>query len=176
MVLACIEESLVIHAEVALAAARRYKWAQVMSLDGFAAFEEIGLNNTDAIAAEGLKYRNTILADGGGRAPLLVFEVRTTHATLHAVCSARGLRWHIRACMHAGPCQASDALPAGLPGPAAVYEGSPAGREPAASQGSRHCRCCSAVLGPVARHAGHVSTNCTADWRSQVVCANECVS
>jgi oligopeptidase A len=53
-----------------------YKWAQVMSLDGFAAFEEIGLNSTGAITDEGLRYRNTILADGGGRAPLLVFEVR----------------------------------------------------------------------------------------------------
>ena len=57
-----------------------------MSLDGFAAFEEIGLNNTDAIASEGLKYRDTILADGGGRAPLLVFEVRAQHAPLRAAC------------------------------------------------------------------------------------------
>ena len=47
-----------------------------MSLDGFAAFEEVGMNATAAIAEEGLRYRNTILADGGGRAPLLVFEVR----------------------------------------------------------------------------------------------------
>ena len=33
------------------------------------------MNNTAAIAQEGLRYRDTILAMGGGRDPLLVFKV-----------------------------------------------------------------------------------------------------
>jgi hypothetical protein len=49
--------------------------AQVMSLDGFSAFQELGMQNEAAIEEEGLRYRNTILAMGGGRAPLLVFRV-----------------------------------------------------------------------------------------------------
>ncbi|CAL8462166.1 g1697 [Coccomyxa elongata] len=51
-----------------------YKWAQVMSIDGFSAFEEIGMDNDAAIAKEGLKYRDTILSLGGARAPALVFQ------------------------------------------------------------------------------------------------------
>lgn len=51
--------------------------AQVMSIDGFAAFQELGMSATAAIAKEGLRYRNTILSMGGARAPGLVFEVST---------------------------------------------------------------------------------------------------
>lgn len=46
-----------------------------MSIDGFAAFEEIGMSNAPAIDKEGLRYRDTILSMGGARAPELVFEV-----------------------------------------------------------------------------------------------------
>ena len=46
-----------------------------MSIDGFAAFEEIGMSNTGAIDKEGLRYRDTILSMGGARAPGLVFQV-----------------------------------------------------------------------------------------------------
>lgn len=48
-----------------------------MSIDGFAAFEEIGLGNDAAIDKEGLRYRNAILSMGGARAPEIVFQVRT---------------------------------------------------------------------------------------------------
>ncbi|EIE24270.1 oligopeptidase A [Coccomyxa subellipsoidea C-169] len=51
-----------------------YKWAQVMSIDGFSAFQEVGMDNEEAIAKEGLKYRDTILSLGGARAPALVFQ------------------------------------------------------------------------------------------------------
>ena len=47
-----------------------------MSLDGFSAFQEIGMEKTEAINAEGLRYRDTILSMGGARAPGLVFKVR----------------------------------------------------------------------------------------------------
>ena len=46
-----------------------------MSIDGFAAFEEIGMSNTGTIDKEGLRYRDTILSMGGARAPGLVFQV-----------------------------------------------------------------------------------------------------
>ena len=46
-----------------------------MSIDGFAAFQEIGMSATAAIAEEGLHYRDTILSLGGARAPGLVFQV-----------------------------------------------------------------------------------------------------
>jgi oligopeptidase A len=47
-----------------------------MSIDGFSAFEEIGMGNDAAIDKEGLRYRNSILSMGGARAPGLVFQVR----------------------------------------------------------------------------------------------------
>ncbi len=51
-----------------------YKWAEVLSADAFAAFEEAGLENEAAIAALGRRYRDTILACGGGRDPMKVFQ------------------------------------------------------------------------------------------------------
>lgn len=52
-----------------------YKWAEVLSADAFSAFEEVGLENTDAVAECGRRFRDTVLALGGGRAPALVFKV-----------------------------------------------------------------------------------------------------
>jgi oligopeptidase A len=51
-----------------------YLWAEVLSADAFAAFEEAGLENNAAIAALGRRYRDTILARGGGRDPMKVFQ------------------------------------------------------------------------------------------------------
>ncbi|NJN76233.1 MAG: M3 family metallopeptidase [Synechococcaceae cyanobacterium RL_1_2] len=50
-----------------------YKWAEVLSADAFAAFEEVGLDQETAIEAIGHKFRDTVLALGGGRHPLDVF-------------------------------------------------------------------------------------------------------
>lgn len=52
-----------------------YKWAEVLSADAFSAFEDVGLDNTDAIAETGRRFRDTVLSLGGGRAPSLVFQV-----------------------------------------------------------------------------------------------------
>lgn len=46
-----------------------------MSIDGFSAFQEIGMSNTAAIGKEGLRYRDTILSMGGAKPPGLVFQV-----------------------------------------------------------------------------------------------------
>ncbi len=51
-----------------------YKWAEVLSADAFAAFEDAGLENEDAIAATGKRYRDTVLALGGSLHPMEVFK------------------------------------------------------------------------------------------------------
>ncbi|KAI3432836.1 hypothetical protein D9Q98_010420 [Chlorella vulgaris] len=51
-----------------------YKWAEVLSADAFAAFEEAGLENESAVAEIGRRFAATVLALGGGRAPELVFQ------------------------------------------------------------------------------------------------------
>ena len=53
-----------------------YKWAEVLSADAFSAFEEVGLENEEQVVETGRRFRDTILALGGGRAPDLVFKVR----------------------------------------------------------------------------------------------------
>jgi oligopeptidase A len=51
-----------------------YKWAEVLSADAFAAFEEAGLEDEAAIASVGKKFRDTVLALGGSVAPMEVFK------------------------------------------------------------------------------------------------------
>ncbi|MEY2976348.1 MAG: Oligopeptidase, partial [Cyanobacteriota bacterium] len=51
-----------------------YKWAEVLSADAFAAFEEAGLDNEAAVQATGQRFRDTVLALGGSVAPSAVFE------------------------------------------------------------------------------------------------------
>ncbi len=51
-----------------------YKWAEVLSADAFAAFEEAGLDDQAALAATGRRFRDTVLALGGSRHPAEVFE------------------------------------------------------------------------------------------------------
>ncbi|MBY0401227.1 M3 family peptidase, partial [Myxococcota bacterium] len=51
-----------------------YKWAEVLSADAFSAFEEAGLEDARAIAETGRRFRETVLALGGGTPPMRVFE------------------------------------------------------------------------------------------------------
>lgn len=51
-----------------------YKWAEVLSADAFSAFEEVGLENEEAVKETGQRFRDTVLGLGGGRAPLEVFK------------------------------------------------------------------------------------------------------
>lgn len=51
-----------------------YKWAEVLSADAFAAFEDAGFENEEAIAQTGKRYRDTVLALGGGLPPMEVFK------------------------------------------------------------------------------------------------------
>ncbi|MGK7912634.1 MAG: M3 family metallopeptidase [Synechococcus sp.] len=51
-----------------------YKWAEVLSADAFAAFEEAGLDNDNALQETGRRFRDTVLSLGGGKHPEAVFK------------------------------------------------------------------------------------------------------
>lgn len=51
-----------------------YKWAEVLSADAFAAFEDAGLDDPAAVAATGRRFRSTVLSLGGGTHPMEVFR------------------------------------------------------------------------------------------------------
>lgn len=51
-----------------------YKWAEVLSADAFSAFEDAGLDDERAVAETGRRFRDTILALGGSRHPMDLFE------------------------------------------------------------------------------------------------------
>ncbi|HEY9653546.1 MAG TPA: M3 family metallopeptidase [Coleofasciculaceae cyanobacterium] len=51
-----------------------YKWAEVLSADAFAAFEEVGLDDESAVSITGKRYRDTVLALGGSLHPMEVFK------------------------------------------------------------------------------------------------------
>ncbi|CAJ2647291.1 unnamed protein product [Trifolium pratense] len=69
-----------------------YKWAEVLSADAFSAFEDAGLDNNKAVIETGRKFRETILALGGGKAPLEVFvQFRGREPTPDALLRHNGL-------------------------------------------------------------------------------------
>lgn len=51
-----------------------YKWAEVMSADAFAAFEEVGLDNEEKVKEVGKSFRDTVLSLGGGVPPMDVYK------------------------------------------------------------------------------------------------------
>jgi oligopeptidase A len=51
-----------------------YKWAEVMSADAFAAFEEAGLDDEEAVRSTGRRFRETVLSMGGGKHPSDVYK------------------------------------------------------------------------------------------------------
>jgi len=51
-----------------------YKWAEVLSADAFSAFEEAGLDDEEAVAATGRRFRDTVLSEGGSRHPMDVYR------------------------------------------------------------------------------------------------------
>mmetsp|Transcript_62519 Transcript_62519/g.158958 ORF Transcript_62519/g.158958 Transcript_62519/m.158958 type:complete len:437 (+) Transcript_62519:220-1530(+) len=68
-------------------------WAQVLAADVFEAFQEVGLSDARAVRDLGLRFRASILAPGGGRAPLDAFrEFRGRIPRVAALLRRRGLR------------------------------------------------------------------------------------
>ena len=69
-----------------------YKWAEVLSADAFAAFEEVGLEKDDEVAATGERFRNTVLSLGGSLRPAEVYRrFRGRDATSAALIRHTGL-------------------------------------------------------------------------------------
>ncbi len=52
-----------------------YKWAEVLSADAFAAFEEAGLDNEEKVVEIGHRFRDTVLALGGSKHPAEVYRM-----------------------------------------------------------------------------------------------------
>ena len=52
-----------------------YKWAEVLSADGFAAFEEAGLENEEKVEFLGRLYADTVMGLGGSKPAAEVFEL-----------------------------------------------------------------------------------------------------
>ncbi len=85
-----------------------YKWAEVLSADAFSAFEEAGLENPRAIAETGRRFRDTVLALGGGTPPMRVFEsFRGRGPSPDALLRHSGLAEQAGLAGSAGPAAAS---------------------------------------------------------------------
>ncbi|KAL3927862.1 MAG: hypothetical protein SGARI_005207, partial [Bacillariaceae sp.] len=52
-----------------------YLYAEVLSADSFAQFEEVGLDNEEAVKQAGKKFKDTVLSLGGGIPPAEVFKL-----------------------------------------------------------------------------------------------------
>ncbi|KAG5528108.1 hypothetical protein RHGRI_028892 [Rhododendron griersonianum] len=63
-----------------------YKWAEVLSADAFSAFEDAGLNDEKAVKETGKRFRETILALGGGKAPMEVNLTSLFFTKFHIWC------------------------------------------------------------------------------------------
>ncbi|MFE4107738.1 M3 family metallopeptidase [Almyronema epifaneia] len=69
-----------------------YFWAEVLSADAFAAFEEAGLEDEAAMLQTGRRFRDTVLALGGSRHPMEVFKAfRGREPSTEALLRHRGL-------------------------------------------------------------------------------------
>ena len=70
-----------------------YFWAEVLSADAFAAFEEVGIDNETAVLETGQRFRDTVLALGGSRHPMEVFQAfRGREPSTDALLQHRGLK------------------------------------------------------------------------------------
>ncbi|OQR92694.1 oligopeptidase A [Thraustotheca clavata] len=70
-----------------------YKWAEVLSCDAFGKFEEAGLDDNESLAKTGREFRDTVLALGGSRHPLQVFEqFRGRKQSIDALLKQYGLQ------------------------------------------------------------------------------------
>lgn len=69
-----------------------YKWAEVLSADAFAAFEEAGLDDDDAVQRTGRRFRDTVLSLGGSRHPMDIYrDFRGREPSTEALLRHNGL-------------------------------------------------------------------------------------
>ena len=70
-----------------------YKWAEILSADAFSAFEDAGLDITSEVQRTGRRFRDTVLALGGGRHPMDVFrDFRGREPSVEALLRHTGLK------------------------------------------------------------------------------------
>jgi len=70
-----------------------YKWAEVLSADAFAAFEEAGLHDEEAVSRTGRRFRDTVLAQGGSESPMEIFKAfRGREPSAEALLRHAGLK------------------------------------------------------------------------------------
>ncbi|MFP8881771.1 MAG: M3 family metallopeptidase [Myxococcota bacterium] len=70
-----------------------YKWAEVLSADAFAAFEEVGLGNEEAVRTTGRRFRDTVLGLGGSQPAMETFVAfRGREPSTEALLRHSGLR------------------------------------------------------------------------------------
>ena len=75
-----------------------YKWAEILSADAFSAFEDAGLDVTSEVQQTGRRFRDTVLALGGGRHPMDVFrDFRGREPSVDALLRHTGLKSHAAA-------------------------------------------------------------------------------
>jgi oligopeptidase A len=69
-----------------------YKWAEVLAADAFAAFEEVGLEDAEALRLVAARFRDTVLALGGSLPAAEVYRrFRGRDATPQALLAVQGL-------------------------------------------------------------------------------------
>ncbi|MEM7219155.1 MAG: M3 family metallopeptidase [Pseudomonadota bacterium] len=69
-----------------------YKWAEVLAADAFAAFREVGLDNTDAVREVAHRFKATVLALGGSQPAAEIYRAfRGRDATPQALLADQGL-------------------------------------------------------------------------------------
>jgi oligopeptidase A len=69
-----------------------YKWSEVLSADAFGLFEEVGLDDEQAVRIAGRKLRDTILSQGGGKHPMDLYrEFRGREPSTEALLRHNGL-------------------------------------------------------------------------------------
>ena len=69
-----------------------YFWAEVLSADAFAAFEDAGLEDESALVETGRRFRDTVLSLGGSRHPMEIFKAfRGREPSTAALLRHRGL-------------------------------------------------------------------------------------
>lgn len=72
-------------------------WAEVFAADAFEAFEEAGLEDEEAVAQLGRRFRDTVLEPGGGRSPLSAFrDFRGRIPRVSALLRRRGLERSVK--------------------------------------------------------------------------------
>ena len=70
-----------------------YKWAEVLSADAYAAFEEVSKDNRDELKSIGKRFRDTVLSLGGSRPPQEIFKAfRGRVANTEALIRHSGLK------------------------------------------------------------------------------------